>query len=228
MQPQPAPNQPAPHHAAGFILAGGASSRFGSPKSLALLDGQPLIAHATHLLRAVGLPARIAGAHPSAAPDPLAAFAPIIPDHHPGLGPLSGVHSALSASSSPWNLFLPIDMPLIPPALLDCLLRRVSLTRAPVTCLRVNGLLQPFPVVLHRSVLPRVTAALAGPASCFRLWQSFPDLDDPALESLLQSAQIPADNLPPALWFRSVNTPADLALVCHGLALRAPSLTLEA
>jgi molybdopterin-guanine dinucleotide biosynthesis protein A len=225
MQLQPMPLHPA---AEGFILAGGASSRFGSPKSLAMLVGHPLIAHAIHLLDAVGISARIAGDHPSPAPDPLASYAPIIADEHPGRGPLSGVHAALLISQAQWNIFIPIDMPLIPPALLECLLRRASLTHAPVTCFRVNGLLQPFPVVLDRSILPQVTDALTGSASCFRLWQSFDALDAPRIESLLQSAQIPADNLPPTLWFRSVNTVADLALVRHGFALRAPSLTLEA
>ncbi len=225
MHPHPAP---LPAAAEAFILAGGSSSRFGSPKSQAILAGQPLIVHALHLIRAVGLSARIAGVHPSTTSASLASHAPVIADVHPGLGPLSGVHAALVASSSEWNLIHPIDLPLIPPALLDCLLRRASLTLAPVTCLRVNGLLQPFPVVVHRSVLPSVTAALSGSASCFRLWQSFDALDAPRIELLLQAAQIPVDILPPALWFRSVNTPADLTFVRHSFDLRARSLTLEA
>ncbi len=219
---------PIPAAAEAFVLAGGASSRFGSPKSHAILAGQPLIVHALHRIRAVGLSARIAGVHPSTASAPLASHAPVIADVHPGRGPLSGIHAALSVSASAWNLFIPIDLPLLPPALLDCLLRRAALTHAPVTGLRVNGLLQPFPVVVHRSLLPQVTAALTGSASCFRLWQSFSALDAPRVEVLLQSGQIPADILPPALWFRSVNTPDDLAFVRHGLALRAASLTLKA
>ncbi len=222
---------PVPHgdedalSAEGFILAGGYASRFGSDKSLALLDQRPLIALMLDLFASVGLTARIAGARG----DALAGFAPIIPDEHPASGPLSGIHAGLRASSAEWSVFLPVDMPLIPSALLFCLQRRARLTRAVVTCQRVSGRLQPFPVVLHCSALPAVTAALAQSSGCSRLWQSFApgQLDAPCLESLLQSAQLPADPITPSLWLHSANTQADLALMRYFFALRAKSRTLE-
>ncbi len=230
-------SHPAPRHlvAEGFVLAGGASSRLGSDKSLVLLaqqpddsDQQPLIARAVHLLRSVGLSVRIAGARDAASSAAFAAFAPVLPDEYPGLGPLSGVQAALLASRAEFNLFVPVDMPLVPHVLLAYLLRRAAITRAPVTCLRAGGLLLPFPVVLHRSVLPAVRKALAHDASCFRLWQSFPAFDAPRLESLLQSGQIPSDALAPALWLQSVNTQADLMRLRHCFALRAQYRTLKA
>ena len=200
----------------GFILAGGASSRFGSEKSLATFDGEPLLARAIRLLASVASPVRIAGARTQFLGD----FAAVVPDLSPNRGPLGGILAGLQAASSAFSLFLPVDMPLIPPELLHALVRRSALTQAPVTCLRLYGQLEPFPAVVHRSLLPRVADALATHASCQRLWQSLPDLDSPAVESLLQAGQLPRLPIPPSLWWRSVNTPGDHAFLaaCHARA----------
>jgi molybdopterin-guanine dinucleotide biosynthesis protein A len=207
--------------AAGFILAGGQSSRMGSDKALAFFGGVPLIQIALNSLAATGISASIAGSR-----SPLQAFAPkiltippeIIPDTFPCAGPLGGVHAALSASSAEWNLFLPVDMPLMPSSLLTCLLQRATLTGAPVTVVRLNGRIQPFPVVLHRTALPEITQRLqAGNAACHAAWQTIPpslgsSLHPVPVEYLLQCGhcQHPL-GLPPFLWFQSANTSAELS-----------------
>lgn len=204
----------------GFVLAGGASSRFGSEKSLALLDGAPLIAHAIRLLSFAASHVRIAGAQTQS----LADYATIIPDIAPGSGPLAGVFAALQTATAEWSIFLPVDMPLIPPELLRVLVARASVTRAPVTCLRLNGHIEPFPALVHRSIQPSVSAALATHASCARLWSSLSSLDAPAVESLLAAAQLPRLPIPVSLWWRSANTPGDLAFIeaCCTPAFCAP------
>jgi len=116
-----------------------------------------------------------------------------------------------------------VDMPLMPPPLLRCLLQRASLTGAAVTASRLNGRLEPFPVVLHRSVLPLIARELDGGAakspSCRAVWEAIPQqlglpLDAPSVEILLQCGQISHPlGLPPVLWFQNANTPADLARV---------------
>lgn len=50
--------------AVGFVLAGGKSSRMGTDKALLEFRGEPLIARAIGILKAVGLPVCIAGARP--------------------------------------------------------------------------------------------------------------------------------------------------------------------
>lgn len=212
----PSPHTPLLVSAAGFVLAGGNSSRMGSDKALALFGGIPLIQVALESLAEAHILARVAGSRSD-----LGRFADEIPDLHPKSGPLGGIHAALSAQLAEWNLFLPVDLPLMPASLLAGLLQRACLTQAPVTATRLNGRMQPFPVVLHTSVLPAISLRLAaGETACFRAWETIPaefgaSLDAVAVESLVQCGQcIPGRGrvgLPPVLWFQSANTPEDLA-----------------
>jgi molybdenum cofactor guanylyltransferase len=203
----------APTSAAGFVLAGGRSSRMGTDKALTLIAGIPLIQIALETLAAAGVSAQIAGSRSD-----LSKFAEEIPDTFPETGPLGGIHAALSAALADWNLFLPVDLPLIPASLLACLLQRAALTGQPVTATRLNGRLEPFPVVLHRSVLPFVAQRLeSGKAACHQAWQTIPqelrtELDAVPVEGLVQCGQCShPTSLPPVLWFQSANTPDELA-----------------
>ena len=187
----------------------------GSDKALALFRGVPLIQAALQTINAVGIPARIAGARSD-----LSSFAAQISDTFAETGPLGGIHAALSVSDTEWNLFLPVDLPLMPSSLLACLLRRAILTAAPVTAARLNGRIQPFPVVLHRAVLPSITQRLQeGNSACHAAWQGIPpelnsSLEAVAVEYLYQCGQCSHPRgLPSVLWFQSANTPAELLLL---------------
>src|ERR1700683_2167196 len=83
--------------AVGFVLAGGRSTRMGADKSLVLLDGETLLAHALGILREAGLAAFVAGGQPG-----LSALAPLVQDNRPGLGPLGGICAALASTSARW------------------------------------------------------------------------------------------------------------------------------
>jgi molybdopterin-guanine dinucleotide biosynthesis protein A len=198
---------------AGFVLAGGRSSRMGVDKALVLFAAGPLIQVALETLKDAGISASIAGSRSD-----LSAFAETIPDTFLEAGPLGGIHAALSVSAAAWNLFLPVDMPLMPSSLLRCLLQRAVLTGAAVTATRLNGRLEPFPVVLHRTALLPIARRLeTGDTACHAAWQSIPSelhssLDAPSVEYLSQCGHCfhPA-GLPPALWFSSANAPADLS-----------------
>jgi molybdopterin-guanine dinucleotide biosynthesis protein A len=198
---------------AGFVLAGGQSSRMGTDKALALFGGIPLVQTALATLSGAGIFVRIAGSRSA-----LSAFAEEVSDTFPDTGPLGGIHAGLSASQAEWSLFLPVDLPLMPSSLLACLLQRAMLTGAPVTAARLNGRMEPFPVVLHSRVLPLVTKRLqSGETACHKAWQTIPEalgtkLDAVPVEYLVQCGQCRhSGSLPPALWFQSANTPAELA-----------------
>jgi molybdopterin-guanine dinucleotide biosynthesis protein A len=208
----------------GFVLAGGQSSRMGTDKALALFNGIPLVQNALQTLAAASLPAQIAGSRSS-----LAKFAEEIPDTFPESGPLGGIHAALAASHADLNLFLPVDLPLMPPPLLLCLLQRAQLTGAPVTVAKLNGRVEPFPVVLHRSTLAQVAQRLQSvETACHTAWQTIPPalnslLDAVSVENLIQCGQCSHPlGLPPFLWFQSANTPEELAWLNHIRASRDP------
>ena len=188
----------------------------GSDKALALFGGIPLIQIALDAFAQAQIPARIAGARSD-----LSQFGEQISDLAPESGPLGGVHAALSASQSEWNVFLPVDLPLMPPSLLASLLQRAQLTQSAVTAATLNGRLEPFPVVLHAGTLPAIAERLtSGEASCHRAWKTIPtelgsQLDAVSVETLLQCGQCAQargrKGLPPVLWFQSTNTPEELA-----------------
>jgi molybdenum cofactor guanylyltransferase len=198
--------------AAGFVLAGGESSRMGRDKALVPFAGQPLIARALALLRDAGFSASIAGARSH-----LTEFAPIVEDAHTGLGPLSGICAALAGTSARHAVFLPVDLPLLPAPLLRYLLHHAQITGRAVTLPAINGFAQTFPAVLDRAILPALQDELAaGHRGCFAAFRSAASaLNEPvstvAVELLVQAGCVDhPSGLPAARWFLNVNSPADL------------------
>lgn len=78
-----------------YILAGGRSSRFGSDKARALLDGEPLVVRVARMLEVDA----IVVAAESGTYDDLGLTT--IGDDEPGLGPVGGVMTALRHAAGP-------------------------------------------------------------------------------------------------------------------------------
>ena len=97
----------------GFVLAGGLSTRMGTDKARLHFCGRPLIAVAVEKLRGICAQTSIAGNR-----DDLAEYAPVVHETRLGVGPAAGVESGLEAAAFPWALFIPVDVPLVPPELL--------------------------------------------------------------------------------------------------------------
>ncbi len=199
--------------AAGFVLAGGLSSRMGTDKALVEFDGQPMICRTIEILQAAGLPVSIAGARSS-----LDKYAPVVPDVEPGLGPLGGICSALKSTSARHAVFLPVDLPRLPSSLIALLLEHAQITGLAVTLVTVNAFPQTFPVVLDRETLPTLERELAGGRlGCYDAFRSAASAlgQSPAqlpVELLVQSGHVSdPDIVPAARWFLNVNTPADIA-----------------
>lgn len=149
---------PVPSEIGGYVLAGGKSSRMGRDKALIELAGEPLLRHAVKKLRRVCMDVRVLGADPR-----LAAYAPIVPDLHPGCGPLGGMEAALAHSIFDWNLFMPVDMPFLPSAFLHNWIRRTLTDEkrgARLAMFTVDGVPQPALAMVHRDVTPFVTSAI--------------------------------------------------------------------
>ncbi len=195
--------------AAGWVLAGGRSSRMGEEKALVELEGRPLIAHALDVLRGAGLVAGIAGARAD-----LSEFAPVIADERADRGPLGGVVSALAQTAQDWAMFVSIDMPLMAPELVAYLIRDAQMTGAAVTLTAVNGFTETFPAVVRRETLPALRERLKqGDGGCFRAFEAVAEergekVRVVAAEMLAQAGQVTdARGLWPYEWFLNVNTP---------------------
>jgi molybdenum cofactor guanylyltransferase len=208
-------SHPDPVTADAFILAGGHSSRMGCDKALIPLAGSPLIHHALGILRAAGLDPRIAGARSD-----LSSFAFALPDDptRSGLGPLSGICSALGASSAPCAVFVPVDLPLLPFSLIAYLLHHAAITQSAITAVSIAGFTQTFPVVIDRGALSALQSCLQSKdRNCLRAFREAASaiakpLSLVPIELLLQSGQVSHPHgFPAALWFLNINSPDDLA-----------------
>jgi len=205
---------PGEEEGAGFVLAGGQSSRMGREKALLEFAGEPLIVRALTILRDAGMQPWIAGARSS-----LSAFARVVQDaaYAPGMGPLAGICAGLSATTARYAAFLPVDQPLMPSSLVTCLLSRARLTESLISVASVSGDVQTFPVVIDRKALPALEGQLrSGRRGCLNAFQAASIAHAQRLsvlptELLIQSGQIahPA-SLPPAFWFINLNSPEDL------------------
>ena len=142
---------------AGFVLAGGASSRMGRDKALLPVHGSTLLEQvAREVLAAAGNvtviapPERYRGIGLS-----------VIPDLRPGQGPLGGIHTALSATNADWNLIVACDMPGITMTFLKEMMEQAEACGA--DCLipqNAEGRMEPLCAVYHRRCLAEVCAAI--------------------------------------------------------------------
>lgn len=214
----------------GYVLAGGRSSRMGRDKALISVAGRPLIDHAVTRLRRVCADVRILSNDST-----LASFAPIVLDIHPQCGPIGGIEAALSHTSHDWNLFFPVDMPMLPTALLWGWIADALGGSSPgggypgIRIVTADGRPQPGLCLIHRAVGPLISRAIEREdfalISIFEeagredghsfICQPPPDLEVATATGEMEpwrqltEAQLAAQ----PLWFLNVNTKDDLAMV---------------
>lgn len=128
-----------------YILAGGASTRFGRDKALVQIDGKSMLLRMRELLESLGGHPRIVVApdkHPELGVSALA-------DRWPGEGPLGGIITALQASAeagdgTEWNLIVGCDMPFLTRDWLHYLVERSACSSAEVVVPRSKSGLEPL------------------------------------------------------------------------------------
>lgn len=109
---------------AGFVLAGGRSSRMGRDKALLRLNGETLLDRVAHLVGGVAGSVTVIG--------PPERYPGAIRDQIENCGPLGGVYTALAISQTDWNLIVACDMPELTVALLEDLFRSAESSHADV------------------------------------------------------------------------------------------------
>jgi molybdopterin-guanine dinucleotide biosynthesis protein A len=107
----------------GVLLVGGASTRFGSPKALARFGSETLAERAWRTLGAA-FPARLA-----VGKGELELPFPVVVEAAEPQAPLVGVIAGLRAATTETAVFLPVDCPLVTPALLRELGERKAVTQ---------------------------------------------------------------------------------------------------
>ncbi len=152
------------------ILAGGSSRRFGSDKALAQASGRPLLAHPAELLGRLVDDLFVVARDGS---DYAFLGLPVKTDLRPGLGPLSGLHAALSHARHSRVLVTACDMPCPDERLLRHLAAVPAGPLAVVPC-SPRGL-EPLFAIYDRACLAAVEEALdAGRLSLARLVERLP------------------------------------------------------
>jgi molybdenum cofactor guanylyltransferase len=188
----------------GFILAGGASRRFGRDKALVEFDGTPLIARLCRVLQdAAHAPVRIIG-------DPQR-YAHIgvgcITDRWPGEGPLGGIITALSETNGAtrfdsWKLIIGCDMPFLTVDWLRHLVTRAFASKAEVVVPESNYGLEPLCACWRLSAAPALTRAFEGGVR--RVTEAMKQLSTEVLDAADWKRFDNSDRL-----FWNMNTPAD-------------------
>jgi molybdopterin-guanine dinucleotide biosynthesis protein A len=148
--------------ASGFVLAGGKSSRMGRDKAALPYGGTTLANYVASLVREAAGTVAILGD-----PERYGALGyPVYPDLIAGCGPLGGVYTGLSVTSSDWSLLVACDMPSLTSAILRTLLDRAasSVTASSATdCVAASGSdgePEPLCAAYHRRCLPVVKQAI--------------------------------------------------------------------
>jgi molybdopterin-guanine dinucleotide biosynthesis protein A len=137
------------HDVTGVLLVGGASRRFGSPKALAVLDGETLAARAWRTLGEAFADVVAVGKTADALPLPF----PVEDDGSELRASIVGVAAALRLARHELVVVLPVDVPLVTPALLVALADAAE--DAAVT---QTG---PLPGAYRRSALPVLERRIA-------------------------------------------------------------------
>ena len=145
---------------AGYVLAGGASRRFGSDKALVKFGGKSLLARMCTLIKAATGSVHIVAAHGSYADLAI----PVIADRWPNEGPLGGIITALQASADgdirrDWNLMVSCDMPFLTRDWLSYMIKRALASDAEVIVPRSEYGLEPLCASWRTSATPALEAA---------------------------------------------------------------------
>jgi molybdopterin-guanine dinucleotide biosynthesis protein A len=192
----------------GIVLAGGRSSRFGSDKLIARVDGERLLDRAVAAL--VELVTEIVIVSEPGATRELPAGVPVplrlVTDPEPFGGPLIGLLAGLEAAREPLALVLGGDMPSAVPDVLRLLLTRlVSDDARRAAVLEARGRQVPLPVAIRTGAATDAARQLVGDGE--RRLRAI--LERLPTATLAEAEWRPLD--PEARTLRDVDAPGDLA-----------------
>lgn len=145
---------------AGYVMAGGASTRFGFDKARAELDGQTMLARMCGLLKGVTEYVRVVAASGRYGDS----GERIVEDHWPGEGPLGGIITALMDAHAQnhqhtWCLIVGCDMPFLTSEWLKYLSERAFTSGAAIVTPHSPAGLEPLCSCWHTRVTGKLQYA---------------------------------------------------------------------
>ena len=196
----------------GFVLAGGKSSRMGEDKALLQFCGRPMVEIAVEKLRGFCAEVWIAGNR-----EDLAGYAPAVRETRVGVGPAAGIEAGLRAAKEEWAMFVPVDVPLVPGALLKRWAEEAMRVGMTVSFLGIGGK-QPAFCLLHRERLTSFAKSLDGGERRLEVLLNRSAEADGCASWMYDEYEVygrVGDGTPDRemleRWFANVNTPEDLA-----------------
>jgi molybdopterin-guanine dinucleotide biosynthesis protein A len=147
---------------AGYVLAGGASSRFGGDKALARFGDRPLLSTMCERIAGVSRSVSVVAKSGSYREFDFC----ITEDLWPGEGPLGGIITAMKATEETnvgreWSLIVSCDMPFLTREWLSYLIGRALASEASVIVPRSEHGLEPLCACWRTAALPLALAAFA-------------------------------------------------------------------
>jgi molybdopterin-guanine dinucleotide biosynthesis protein A len=186
---------------AGYVLAGGNSTRMGTDKALLDSGGIALAQRIAAIVRKAAGNATLVGS-----PDKYGSLGfAVIPDLRTGLGPLAGMEAALRHSASEWNLIVACDMASLRAEFLETLCAEALKLPSGTDCLVPVGpdqRPQPLSALYRRRCLTAFSEAL--------------DRNQRRVTDIFESLHVffwPTADAKP---FQNVNTPEDWNRYLHG------------
>jgi len=141
-----------------IILAGGKSLRLGRSKFLETIGDKSLIQWVVDRLASLSTEIIIATARGEAIPCPSAVRIKTVADVYPGKGPLAGIHSGLTASSSPQAIVVSCDAPFLSVSLLEYMTQ--TLADSDVALPRIGEMIEPLCAVYSKNCLAPIQELL--------------------------------------------------------------------
>ena len=185
----------------------------GADKAGLMFGGRPLVELVVEKLTGVCAEVAIAGNR-----EELAHVAPIVTETRFFVGPGAGIEAGLRNARNQWSLFVPVDVPLLPVALLRSWAAEVvgaGKRGLRASYLTANGLAQPSICMLHRLCLDSVTRSLNRGERRVKFLLDGLDFDLGAGTLAVKDA---AAYAPPGAtaedvrrWFLNLNTPEEFA-----------------
>lgn len=145
----------------GAVLTGGGSARMGETKALIEVDGVPMAARVASALAAGGCERVVlVGGDPAE----LAALElPVLPDLHPGAGPLGGVLSAIDQFAASDDVVVAAcDLPFLDAASIDALVRTAASHPSADVVVAVTDRFEPACALWRADRVERIGALFEG------------------------------------------------------------------